>query len=336
MQFDIKYRSILTRCFLFFAGLLLTYLLLLVLLSRIENERIYFRRGKIIKAKSSILKKITGNRRTFGFAGMGYSIKRFTEIEKFEDVDILFVGSSHTYRAFDPRIFKKAGIKTFNMGSTSQTPLNTYYLLKRYFEKLNPKLVVFEVCWKVFASDGIESFYDLSANLTFSVEMLEMALAIKNPHAIHVLISDKMTNEPIKKVMAENQKKFRGYISGGYCESFKKLPKEDVFGQEFRQVLLPVQFDYLRKIIRFVQKNSKIILVLQPIPKEMMRLIINRDEISETFKKITAPLGVPYLDFNKTLELETHVDFKDRGHLNAMGVKKFNKAFLEALSKINY
>ena len=39
------------------------------------------------------------------------------------NIDVLVLGSSHAYRGFDPRIFKKAGIKLFNFGSSGQTLL---------------------------------------------------------------------------------------------------------------------------------------------------------------------------------------------------------------------
>src|SRR5690606_12876278 len=63
---------------------------------------------------------------------IGSSYIRFQEVKKYNNVDIVFIGSSHAYRGFDPRIFKKAGYSSFNMGSTAQTPVQTKYLLEQY------------------------------------------------------------------------------------------------------------------------------------------------------------------------------------------------------------
>ena len=68
----------------------------------------------------------------------GHLYSRIRELKKTHDVDILFLGSSHTYRGFDPRIFARHGFHTFNLGSSSQSPIQTEILLKRYLDKLNP------------------------------------------------------------------------------------------------------------------------------------------------------------------------------------------------------
>ena len=82
------------------------------------------------------------------------SLVRFRELQTVSDVDIIFIGSSHCYRGFDPRIFERLGLKTFNMGSTSQTPLNSYYLIRDKLDQLKPKLVIIELYPVILAGDG--------------------------------------------------------------------------------------------------------------------------------------------------------------------------------------
>src|SRR5690606_4167572 len=72
----------------------------------------------------------------------GHLNTRVKEISKFQDVDILVLGSSHAYRGFDNRVFEKQGLKLFNLGSSSQSPMQTNILLNQYVDELNPKLVV--------------------------------------------------------------------------------------------------------------------------------------------------------------------------------------------------
>ena len=50
------------------------------------------------------------------------------------------------------------------MGSNSQTPIQTEYLLENYLDSINPKLVVYEVCPFVFSLDGVESSMEIIAN----------------------------------------------------------------------------------------------------------------------------------------------------------------------------
>ena len=72
----------------------------------------------------------------------GHMHSRIREIPEFKNIDILFLGASNAYRGLDTRIFEKNGWKSFNLGSSSQTPLQTFILLDRYLDHLNPKVVV--------------------------------------------------------------------------------------------------------------------------------------------------------------------------------------------------
>ena len=99
--------------------------------------------------------------------GAGHSLNRFDEVKNKENVDILFLGSSHTYRGFDNRIFNNAsanGFTSFNLGSSAQTPIQTEVLLNRYLNQLNPKIAIYEVYPITFTLDGIESAMDLISN----------------------------------------------------------------------------------------------------------------------------------------------------------------------------
>ncbi|HRZ49534.1 MAG TPA: hypothetical protein P5338_09100 [Bacteroidales bacterium] len=94
----------------------------------------------------------------------GHTFTRMQEAGATHDAGILFLGSSHTYRGFDTRIFAKHGFKTFNLGSSSQTPIHTRALLYRYLDGLNPDVVIWEVYPETFMLDGVEASLDLISN----------------------------------------------------------------------------------------------------------------------------------------------------------------------------
>lgn len=118
----------------------------------------------------------------------GYTYTRLHEVEKYKNVDILFLGSSHTYRGFDPRIFQLYGYSSFNIGTSSQTPLQTEVLLKKYIGHLKPSSVVFEVYPYVFSSDGVESSVDLIANDNIDKNTFLMAAKINNIKTYNTLL----------------------------------------------------------------------------------------------------------------------------------------------------
>ena len=82
----------------------------------------------------------------------GDSFLRFRELPAYNNVDVLFMGSSHTFRSFDPRLFSRHKLTSFNMGSRAQTPLNSYYLLRKHIAHLNPRLIIFETYYETLAA----------------------------------------------------------------------------------------------------------------------------------------------------------------------------------------
>ena len=201
--------------------------------------------------------------------GFGYTLTRYREIEEYRDVDLLFLGSSRCYYSFAPHVFKRLGLTTFNMGTPSQTPLNTRYLLERYLEQLNPKLVVFEANLHILQKDGVESFFDLMINTPISLEAARMAIATKHPHAINGMAVRALSSLTSSFDQFQMQDRpMDEYISGGAVSA--KNTNQEKFNEQPAAVDIPDrQLDYLREIIELVHSHgAEMILVVAPIPKE--------------------------------------------------------------------
>jgi hypothetical protein len=153
-------------------------------------------------------------------ASPGHFYTRIREARTTHGVDLLFLGSSHAYRGFDPRIFQEEGIRTFNLGSSSQTPLQTRILLNRYLDQLNPEQVIFEVYPVTFELDGVESGIDLIANDRKDFQLVKMSSEINHPLVWNTLVYggmraalgfDENLSEPVTR-------KEDTYIPGGFVE----------------------------------------------------------------------------------------------------------------------
>lgn len=266
--------------------------------------------------------------------GTGQTLRRFRDIDNATNIDILFLGSSHTYRGFDPRIFASHGYTSFNMGSTSQTPLNTYYLLNKYFKQLRPKLVVLEVYPLLLSKDGIESFYDLVTNSPISYEMAEMAFALKNPHAIHILVKNGLERlrTPLTTI---NQKVIENeiYISGGYCETNVTKNKSEFIKGSTEVAVSETQLIYLNKIINLLNKTqAKLVIVTQPLPKEYCKTISNYNDVSNKISLLAKDKQLLYIDYNNNkIKFDSNTDFYDKDHLTSAGVKKYNEILINDL-----
>lgn len=112
------------------------------------------------------------------------------EADTTQNIDVLFLGSPHAFRGFDPRIFEKAGFRSFNLGSPSQTPFQTKLLLEKYLDQLNSAYVVFEVYPATFQNDGVESSLDLMANMEGFGNSFTMVRAVPHVRTVNALIYD--------------------------------------------------------------------------------------------------------------------------------------------------
>lgn len=257
--------------------------------------------------------------------------KTLEEADNYGDVNILFLGSSHAYRGFDIRLFKKFG-KSFNLGTTSQTPVQSYFLLKKYLNILKPEYIIIDIYFPLFESDGIESSIDIISNY-FSIYNFKLLFLSPNPIVLNTLIYANyyyLSNRNNYKIK-EYQNKFDKYISGGFVE---RKPQFYVSNETFvkRKIKMnPTQKKAFENMINLMkQKNIKYILIHSPITKIEYISYTNTKELNDYIRQ----KGI-FLNFNEIpIPLNDNLHFYDRHHLNQYGVHIFNKYLIEYLVKI--
>ncbi len=260
----------------------------------------------------------------------GHLYTRIKEIPNFKNVDLLFLGSSHTYRGFDNRIFKEHGYSSYNLGSSAQTPLQTYVLLNRHLEVLNPKIIIFEVYPDIFSSDGIESSLDIIANTPNDVFSFQMAIKQKHITVFNTMIYGSF-RDFLKKDLNFKESIIKGndvYVPGGYVE--KKLGYHTPQKRDSSKWdLNSLQFKYLKKCIELAKnKKIKVILVMAPMTKNLYHCKTNNIEFDKKIKSYGE-----YYNFNDILHLNDSLHFYDEHHLNQNGVKLFNEAFIKLMKE---
>jgi hypothetical protein len=267
----------------------------------------------------------------YTIGGYGNAFTRMKEVKKIHDIDVLFVGSSHSYRGFDTRIFKESGYNAFNLGSSSQTPIQTSMLFKQYLPTLHPKLIVFEVYPSTFESDGVESAIDLLSNNTIDNYSIKMALETKNIKVFNTLLFSGFVQffKLNANYVEQKIKKEDTYISGGFVE--RKLEKYEAKKTKTKAStyhLNPKQVLKFKEMISFLkEKKINYILVQAPISQKLYNSYSNNSEVDSVFNS----LGI-YYNFNKILHVDDSL-FYDAHHLNQNGVEKFNASLIDALKK---
>jgi len=267
---------------------------------------------------------------------------RLQDIENYRDVDVLLIGSSITYSGYNKMIFEKNGLNAFNLGTAAQSPMNSYFLLRKYVEKFNPELILVECFWNQFA-DPSESTIDLIASVPLNEEFNEMALATRHINAINAVLIKVLSfkNKPIPEIsMGEDidffndGEKIFTYVSGGFRRMYGIWePKElDLQTKEFYKPGL----EYLKRIADLTcEREIEMILVSPPVSKEIINSLANYDEIIKEINTFADRIGIRYLNFHN-LDLVSSNVFYDQLHLNHVGAEVFTEALFEKLTETGF
>jgi len=288
-----------------------------------------------LKNKLSNVKNYTGD--------WGHSAKRFQEAENTKNVDILFIGSSHTYRGFDPRVFNKNGIKILNLGSSSQSPYNSYFILKIYLEKIKTQYVVLDVYPKIFCIDAVEPSIDLISNMPISSSTIEMGLKTKNILVFNSLVATCFNRllKPLNEY-AQQEFPFNKYVKGGFVENtYEPLHLTTIQTWPFENDKFnEIQFTYFNKIIELTKKkNVKLLVVTTPAIPTLVYKTVNYKEFIQRITNSTLKYKIPFFNYSdpeqfKKMNLNPLVDFYDPHHMRQTGVEKFNQFFINEFARL--
>ncbi|MDO4225203.1 MAG: hypothetical protein Q4C75_04870 [Bergeyella zoohelcum] len=263
----------------------------------------------------------------------GHLYSRVRDIPNVKNPDILFLGSSHAYRGLDTRVFAKHGISAFNLGSSSQTPLNSQVLLKQYLDKIQPKMVIIEAYAETLGADGAESSLDLLSNNPIDTHSVNMITGTKNISLYNTLIYGYFRQIfNLNKNFQEPEKLNDDiYIkNGGFVETtFRKNPLNEE--KEGEWSINPKQITALKENIAMLkQRNIPYLLIQAPITKKLYNARTNNAEMDS----LLSSLGT-YKNFQNEVLLNDTLDFYDSNHLNQQAVVRFNEKLIDWLKAHN-
>lgn len=259
---------------------------------------------------------------------VGFNNLRLEEVKKTSNIDVLFLGSSITYRGFDTRIFKKKNIKSFNLGSSAQTPVQTNFLLKKYINKLNAKLIIYEVNPENFTNEGVESCLDIISNEEIDFDLIKMSFNYNNIKVFNTLIYYTIHNLTYNlKNKIENHRNNDIYMTNGYVSQKKivKANNKDLEMKTSNWPFLDKNKEAFEKSISLIKsKNVDLLLVQAPLPQKL-KMNYNNFEIDSFFNEKGR-----YINFNNQYIYDDTL-FMDFYHLNQDGVNFFNDELLNII-----
>lgn len=262
----------------------------------------------------------------------GHLRTRMKEVAQHPPVDIVFLGSSHAYRGFDPRIWQEHGYTSFNLGSSAQSMLQSELLAKAHLPRLKPDLVIVEVHPNPFRYDGIESAIDMIANRPIDRHTVGMALRLPD-----VLTWNALAYGLVRQATGADAR-FReapvrdkdAYIMGGYVErrSGTFVPKSNLKSDPVEP--LPIQWDAFERLLYVLREQGiEVILVEAPMTRWYYE---NGFAGHEVFEQRMSASG-RFINMNGKVELSDSLHFFTKWHLNQEGAELFNAALIDTLER---
>jgi len=263
------------------------------------------------------------------------------------NVDVLFLGSSHTYMGFNPYVFDKAlHVNSFNMGSSGQNPVLAYHLLKETLRVGHkPKLVIMETYWRILVRNKED--YDYASyvfrNMKFSKNKLSLlGSAFEFPSMLRLisrLHNDRHLFELCAKSLAGAD--VGRYVGKGYVESNSTVSQDLLLNSKLDLQgvnLEPHLLHYLGKIVDLARDDGiHVIFVGSPLPPTIIRNSRGYQNVYNIIKRIADGYGIEYIDYNilgGDLPTLADEDFKDTHHLNKSGVEIFSRHLIQRLTDI--
>lgn len=296
-----------------------------------------------------------------------FTQKRFNDFYALNknSLDMVFIGSSHSYCTFDPQNFDTVfQTQSFQMGTPLQHPDTSYFLLLEILNYQKPKVVVQEVYWDVlddtFEMKQANSFFEVLKNDTLKKQYMKEVfplgeklkysiLPIRFQQDYFAYEANEMEKEiekkyNVKRKKSKNQKGKEYYHSKGYVYcNMNMLEEEFDDANQFKNFdgknwfMDNTQKEYLNKIIQLCKENDiELIFVTAPVANVSMELMKNYNIVHEIISDFAKNSNIPYIDYNivnENTELLTNDNFRDDAHLNDRGVKIVNTHFINWLKQ---
>ena len=287
------------------------------------------------------------------------------ELYEEEDIDILFLGSSHCYRSFNSKLIDhELGVNTFNAGSSSQGMDGSFALLKEADKKRRIGKVYLEMYYNIaFLEENrnrtemtptyiLGDYMKPSINkLTFLIQassstcymnsilparrywdnLLKPSVMCKTAH---IKLSDNYKMYDYSLCDSETEK----YVGKGYVRTSQKVV-DNMYPD--REYLTDIQISgisrdwlsALQSIIKYCKNhNIELVLVSAPISPYLIHRVNNYDEYYGFVSKIANDNEIPYYDFNlyKNDVFRDNCEmFMDQDHLSAEGADAFSQMIVE-------
>lgn len=278
-----------------------------------------------------------------------------------ENIDVLFLGSSHAFRTYDTAIADEIlGKKTFNAGSNGQLLATSYYLLREAASRNKLETVYLDTVFMISARtipENESSMYYISDYMEWSENKVDylwetggirsfvngvFCTCRRNLRNINII-----KNIRSKSLSAGDYSNLtfgtESYKGEGFVYVDRKIDGEIDFEEKAGRYDLTPEipmvddaYEYLMKIIDYCNENDiNLVLVDQPMPDELLSGVKGYKNYVAFLSRISQENGIGYMNFNlykgydKSLE-----NYYDENHLNGSGAQKYTEIFCNTVNAL--
>ena len=261
--------------------------------------------------------------------------------------DVLLIGSSHCQQNLSPQsLYNSSGIRSYNLGSSGQKLINSYYWLKEALKYQHPKAIVLET-WSFFIDPAINEAAIRKGFMSMKLSPLKIqgihAACKDNPKLDEAsfYFHNLRFHERWKSLKAEDfmgkqlkeRSETKGYLPNFGHSRYRDFKALDLEGNQGTENVLDVNMKYIKKIVELCdEKSVKLIFLTTPSSK----WTAEKHNFVERFGN---QHNIKYIDFNtkeyfsKLDNFDYYSDAADLGgHLNVRGAEKVTLALGVILS----
>jgi hypothetical protein len=259
--------------------------------------------------------------------------KEYRSLEE-NSIDVLFIGTSHSYSAIDPMyMYGQSGLTSYVLGGPGLRLDLTYMVLQDALKTQSPSVVFLDMSAIQYEDQQEETkSHKISDQLPMSLSKLEYAFNNENDEMkpLDVLFPlfryhtrwESLEEDDFKYVTDDLP---LTYVRGHYI-TYKTKATDLFFEDEYDFTLTERNKDYFNRIVELC-KDENIELITYKIPTPEWY-----EANSEAAQKLADEAGVTYMELYYDVDeigLDVTEDFRDKkDHLNQKGAEKVSQYML--------
>ena len=284
-----------------------------------------------------------------------YKYADFMEKAGKDQIDVLFIGSSHVINAMNPAaLYGEYGITSYNMGGHGSVMQATYWELIEALQYCKPKCVVVDTFLMQKDYQYLDVMYEDSSDeeRQTSIDQLHLNMDVWPLDKLKIAaVKDLIKDEDIQKEFLFPFIKYHGRWDELDGNDYKAVTgnadRNELFGAEMRYgiELTPgiypnpedenglgghtVGEEYLRKIIDECQRDGIDVIVT------FLTCSATTDDkrAADSARIISEEFDVPFVNMQELGVVDLYTDLNDTGHMNAMGSIKATKCIGDMLAE---